>query len=69
MRALEAPRLRVADRFGENGSTVSSPSNGDGRQSYLKIRGRVRGGEAMDGKEPRELVQMARDSVGGVTWR
>lgn len=60
LRALEEPRLRVADKFGENG---------DGRQSYLEIRRRVRGGEPMDGSELRELVQMARDSVGGVTWR
>ena len=60
MRALEEPRLIVADKFGENGG---------GRQSYLEIRGRVRGGESMDGRDPRDLLQMARDSIGGVTWR
>ncbi len=60
MRALEEPRLKLADKFGENG---------DGRQNYLEIRGRVRRGESMDGSEPKELVRMARDSVGEVTWR
>lgn len=60
MRALEEPRLKLVDKFGENG---------DGRQSYLEIRKRVRRGEPMDGSELREIVQMARDSVGGVTWR
>jgi len=69
MRALEEPRLRIVDRFSEDGSTVSSPSNGDGRQSYLEIRVRVRRGEPMDRSEPRELVEMARESVRGVTWR
>ncbi len=78
MRALEEPRLRIADRFCENGSTVpssraqaegSSPSNGDGRQSYLEIRVRVRRGEPMDRTEPKEFVEMARESVRGVTWR
>ncbi len=78
MRALEEPRLRIADRFCEDGSTVpssraqaegSSPPNGDGRQSYLEIRVRVRRGEPMDGSEPREFIEMARESVRGVTWR
>ncbi|MCZ6478949.1 MAG: hypothetical protein O6929_00880 [candidate division NC10 bacterium] len=60
MRALEEPRLRIADKFAENG---------DGRQSYLEIRVRVRRGEPMDGSEPKEVVEMARESVRGVTWR
>ncbi len=60
MRALEEPRLRIADKFAENG---------DGRQSYLEIRVRVRRGEPMDRSEPKEFVEMARESVRGVTWR
>lgn len=60
MRASEEPRLKAAERFGRNG---------EGRMKYLEIRRRIRVEEAVDGSEREEIVRLARDSVGSVTWR
>lgn len=60
MRNLEGTKLGLADKFGENG---------EGRRIYLDIRKRVREGRGVEGGTPTELVEMARNSVGSVTWR
>ena len=58
MRSSEEPRLKAADRFGRDG---------EGRIKYLEIRRRVRVREMVEGSD--EIVRLARESVGSVTWR
>jgi hypothetical protein len=58
VRGSEANVLRAADKFGESG---------EGRQRYLEVRGRVRGGEDVHGVDG-EILEMAWASIRSVKW-
>jgi hypothetical protein len=59
MREGELKILRMTERYGEDG---------EGKQTYLEIRKRVREGEAVEGVSG-ELLEMARVSVRSVKWK
>ena len=58
MREGELKILRMTERYGEDG---------EGKQTYLEIRKRVREGEAVEGVSG-ELLEMARVSVRSIKW-
>lgn len=60
MGSVESMRLKAAERFS---------ANGDGRETYLRVRRSLRKGNEDNLDVPKELQDIAMESIRSVTWR
>lgn len=60
MESVECMRLKAADRFS---------ANGDGRETYLKVRRSLRKGKEDNLDVPNGFLDIAKESIRSVKWR